>query len=250
MAPTYTPSRLFEAAENLKKKGGLGCLVSGGCLSNGSVPLEGFVSTLARIKKCLGLTVMVHTGIVDLKTAEALKKAEIDVALIDIIGSDRTIGQICSPEISTRDYERSLAALSKTGLNFVPHVIVGLEDGKLNGEFQALRMISRFHPSALVIIAFMPIRGTSMAGVQPPEPHDIAKVIATARLMFPKVQLTLGCMRPKGKNRSQTDVLSLKAGVDAIAFPSEETIEFAEENGFSFSFSPFCCAKICQQEHE
>jgi len=246
MVATDTPSKLFEAARNLNEKGGVGCLVSGGCLSNGSVPLQNFASTLARIKKELDLTVMVHTGIIDLNTAKALGEAKIDIALIDIVGSDKTIRQICNADISTEDYEKSLEALNTAGLDFVPHVIVGLENGKLGGEFQALKMISKFSPSAIVIIAFMPIKGTDMAGAPPPEPYDIARVIATARLMFPKTRLALGCMRPKGRNRGQTDIIALKAGINAIAFPSEEAIEFAEENRYQVSFSPYCCAQIHQ----
>jgi uncharacterized radical SAM superfamily protein len=35
-------------------------------------------------------------------------------------------------------------------------------------------------------------------------------------------------MRPKGKHRAETDTLAIKAGVDAIAFPAEEAIEYAE----------------------
>jgi uncharacterized radical SAM superfamily protein len=105
-------------------------------------------------------------------------------------------------------------------------------------------MITRYKPSALVIIAFMPIRGTAMAEVKPPQPTDIAKVTATARLMFPETPLALGCMRPKGKHRVETDVLALKAGVNAIAFPSEEAIRYAENQGYELSFSSYCCAKI------
>jgi len=247
MAATATPSKLFEAAKNLKKKGGVGCLVSGGCSPDGSVPLTNFVSTLARIKQELSLTVMVHTGILDYSTAKKLKMAKIDAALIDVIGSDKTIREICNLEITTEEYEKSLKAMSDAHLSFVPHVIVGLENGKLGGEFRALTMISRYNPSALVIIAFMPIPGTDMADVKPPKPGDIAKVTITARLMFPRVRLALGCMRPKGRNRKETDVLALKAGVDAIAFPSEAAVEFAERQGYELSFSPYCCAQIYQQ---
>jgi uncharacterized radical SAM superfamily protein len=105
-------------------------------------------------------------------------------------------------------------------------------------------MISQYEPSALVVIAFMPIHGTAMATIEPPKPMDIAKVIATARLMFPKTPLALGCMRPKGKHRAETDVLALKAGVDAMAFPSEEAIRFARSQGYSEFFSSFCCSQI------
>ena len=62
--------------------------------------------------------------------------------------------------------------------------------------------------------------------------------------MFPKTPLILGCMRPKGASRSETDVLALKAGVDAIAFPSEEAIKYAEDQGNSISFSSYCCAQM------
>jgi len=76
------------------------------------------------------------------------------------------------------------------------------------------------------------------------KPEDIGKVASIARLMFPETPLILGCMRPKGAARSETDVLALKAGVDAIAFPSEEAIKYAEGRGWKTSFSSYCCAQM------
>jgi uncharacterized radical SAM superfamily protein len=105
-------------------------------------------------------------------------------------------------------------------------------------------MIMRFEPSALVIIAFMPIHGTEMENINPPSPTAVARVIAATRLMFPETPLALGCMRPKGTQRVETDVLALKAGVNGIAFPCDEAIKFASENGFDVSFSPYCCSQI------
>jgi uncharacterized radical SAM superfamily protein len=211
---------------------------------NGEVPLERFAPVLARMKRELGLMVIVHTGIVNFATAKALKEADVDAALIDVIGSDVTMRQVCNLNATPDYYEHSLSALHSVGLNFVPHVIVGLQNGKLDGELQALKMISNYEPAALVVIAFMPIRGTEMANVKPPMPVDIARVVTVARLMFPKVPLALGCMRPKGKHRAETDVLALKAGVDAIAFPSDETVQYAKEHGFDVAFSPYCCSQI------
>ena len=244
MLAANTPAKLYEVATKLKQKGCLGCLVSGGCLPDGSVPLKSFIPALARIKKELDLVVIVHTGVVDLGTAFALKNAEVDAALIDIIGSDEMIRQVYDLNVTTANYEESLRAMSTAGLNFVPHVIVGLQNGRLSGEFRALKMISRFNPSALVIIAFMPIRGTEMAAVTPPQPSEIARVIATARLMFPKTPLALGCMRPKGKSRDETDMLAVRAGVDAVAFPSEEAVKYAETQGYEVSFSSYCCSQV------
>ena len=244
MLPAETPAKLFEIVEESKREGAIGCLVSGGCLPNGSVPLERFIPVLGRIRRELGLTVVVHTGIVNTSTAEALKKAKVDAALIDVIGSDETIRQVCNLNVKIGDYEDSLHALHSAGLNFVPHVIVGLHNGSLEGEAQALKMIRQYEPSALVVIAFMPIRGTQMDNINPPSPIAIARVIATARLMFPETPLALGCMRPKGKHRAETDVLALEAGVDAIAFPSEEAVYYAKKHGYDTAFSPYCCSQI------
>jgi uncharacterized radical SAM superfamily protein len=244
MHPANTPEKLFELAVKLKQNGASGCLISGGCLPDGSVPLKQFIPAIEKIKRELGLTVFVHTGIIDAATATALKTAGVDAALIDIIGSDETIRKVCNLNVTVKDYARSLNALQEAGLNFAPHVIVGLHDGKLKGEFRALKMVSSCKPSAIVVIAFMPIYGTAMANAKPPQPAEIAKVTATARLMFPETPLVLGCMRPKGKHRAETDVLALKAGVDAIAFPSEEAVKYAEAQGRAFSFSSYCCAQI------
>ena len=218
--------------------------MGGGCLQDGSVPLKLFVSTLRRIKKELGLTVFVHTGIVDHELANKLKIAGIDAALIDIIGSEQTIHEVYNLRTSVESYDLSLKFLKQSGMNFIPHLVVGLHYGELRGESHAIDVISSHTPSALVILSFIPIHGTKMANVNPPKPIDIARAIAVARLKLPRTPLILGCMRPKGDHRSKTDILAVKAGVDGIAFPSEEVIDYTKRSGFRFSFSSACCANI------
>lgn len=244
MYPATTPEKLFELCKTLKEKRASGCLISGGCMPNGSVPLNSFIDIIGKIKDKLGLTVFVHTGIIDFSTAKKLNETGVDAALIDIIGSNETIKEIYNLNITVDDYERSLKALNEAEIAFVPHVIVGLHYGKLKGELNALKMISRYTPSALVVIVFMPIHGTAMTKVPPPKPLDIAKIFVIARRMFSNLPLVLGCMRPKGKHRIETDVLAIKAGVDAIAFPSEEAVTFAKEQGYKIDFSSFCCAQV------
>ena len=245
MYSATTPEKLFELCIQLKRKRALGCLISGGCLPDGSVPLGKFIHVIEKVKRELGLTVIVHTGIIDFKTAEKLRDAGVDAALIDVIGSDETIREIYRLNVTVKAYEDSLKALHKASVAFVPHVIVGLHYGKLKGELHALKIISKYQPSALVIIAFMPIHGTEMQNVTPPKPIEIAKIIATARLMFPKTPIALGCMRPKGKHRIDTDILAIKAGVNGVAFPTEEAVRFAEELGYDITFSSLCCSQIC-----
>ena len=244
MHAALSEKELFDLCLKLKQEGAQGCLVSGGCLPDGSVPLDGFVHAFKRIKQELGLTLFVHSGIINLETAVSLKAAGVDAALIDVIGSVETIKKIYNLNVTPEDYSKSLKALHTAGLNFVPHVIVGLDEGRLDGELEALKMVRKVKPSALVIIAFMPIRGTAMSKTQPPKPVDIAKVAIIARNMFPETPLVLGCMRPKGAARGETDILMLKAGVDAIAFPSEEAVKYAHDAGFKVSFSSYCCAQM------
>ncbi|MFZ0966208.1 MAG: radical SAM protein, partial [Candidatus Bathyarchaeia archaeon] len=108
MYPATAPEKLFDLCAQLKRKGALGCLISGGCLPNGSVPLEKFVNMIEKVKRELGLTVFVHTGIIDFDTAKKLGNAGLDAALIDIIGSDETIGEIYNLNVTVEDYEHSL----------------------------------------------------------------------------------------------------------------------------------------------
>ena len=244
MIQVSNPEELFETCRKLKDNGAVGCLISGGCLPDGSVPIEDFIEAIAKVKKELELIIVIHTGIIQMTIAKKLKKAGVDATLIDIIGSDKTIREIYRLETNIEDYDRSLNALHKSGIPFVPHLLVGLHYGKLKGEFQALKMISKYSPAAIIIIAFMPIHGTPMEKVEPPNPEDIIKVLVTARLMIPNVPIALGCMRPKGKHRTLTDTLAVKAGVNAIAFPDEKAIQLAESLGLEIKFSPMCCSQI------
>jgi len=244
MYPASSPEKLIELCRDLKEKGAIGCLISGGCMEDGSVSLEGFVDAMAEIKQDLDMTLVVHTGIVRKSTATKLKKAGVDAALIDVIGSDETIKEIYNLKVSVRDYDDSLRALHVAGIPTIPHVLVGLHYGKLKGELHALKMVSQYDPSAVIIIAFMPIRGTAMENVQPPAPSVISEVLVAARLLMPSTPLALGCMRPRGMHRKETDVLAVKAGVNGIAFPEEDAVRFAESLGYEIRFLSSCCSLI------
>jgi uncharacterized radical SAM superfamily protein len=244
MYSVTNPEKLLEFCLQLDHEGSAGCLVSGGCQPDGSIPLSRFMGAIEEIKKKSDLTLIVHTGIIDLETARQLRNAGVDAALIDIIGSDDTIKEIYRLNTTITAYEDSLKSLRRAGIPFIPHIIVGLHNGKLIGELNALKMVSKYKPSALVIIAFLPIKGTEMQDISPPEPTDIAKIIAASRLILPETPLALGCMRPKGKHRLKTDILAIKSGVNAIAFPIDNAIGFARKMEYEIIFSPVCCSQI------
>jgi uncharacterized radical SAM superfamily protein len=234
---------LVETCRKIQAKGSVGCLISGGCLPDGSVPIDGFIDAIGEAKR-LGLTVVVHTGLIDLDTARRLKSAEVDAVSIDIIGSEETAKEIYHINASTDDYRQSLLALKSSGIRFTPHVLVGLHYGEIRGELNALKMIAEYQPSALILIVFFPIRGTKMENVEPPSPEAVADVLVNARVMIPKVPIALGCARPKGKYRTKVDVLAVKAGVNGVAFPAVEAVETAEKLGLKVTFSMLCCSQI------
>jgi len=218
-------------------------------MPNGSVPLRKFIDAIAKVKRDLGLTMVVHTGVIDPLTARRLKEAGADVALIDVIGSDETIREIYQLNVKVEDYDKALWALHQSGIPTVPHVLVGLHYGRLKGEIQALKIISKHSPSAVIVIALIPIQGTPMEKVDPPTPEDIVRVLTTARLMMPHTPIVLGCMRPKGRHRVKTDTLAVRAGVNAIAFPAEEAVQLAQSLGLEVTFSSLCCSQIFNDIH-
>ncbi|MEM3478664.1 MAG: radical SAM protein [Candidatus Bathyarchaeia archaeon] len=244
MISATTPSRLIEVCSSLKRNGAIGCLISGGCLPNGSVPIERFIDAISEVKRKLGLTIVMHTGLIDFETARRLKEAGVDAVSVDIIGSEETVREIYHLNASLDKYAETLKALKQSGIPFTPHVLVGLHYGEIRGEIKAVEMISKYEPSALIIIVFFPIRGTRMESVSPPSPETVAEIILRARFLMPNVPIALGCARPKGAHRSVTDVLAIESGVNAIAFPSIEAIERAKLLGLETKFSQTCCSQI------
>jgi len=244
MIPATSPERLEEVCGWLKRSGCSGFLLSGGCGADGSVPLGKFLDSIGRVKRRLNLTVVVHTGIVRGSIAKKLREAGVDAALIDVVGADETIRQVLHLDATVEDYERSLEKLADSGIPLIPHVLVGLHQGMIVGELEALTMISRHRPRALVVIVFTPIRGTEMEKVVPPTPDDVARVLVSGRLLLPQVPIALGCVRPSGEHRAKTDVLAVKTGVNAIAFPRREAIDAAGSMGVELSFSRSCCSQI------
>lgn len=242
MIPATTPKRLWEVCIKIKETGGRGCLISGGSLKDGSVPLMDFVPTVKRVKRELKLDVVIHTGIVYPRLAEALAKADIDAAMIDVIGSSETIRNVYHLNLTAHAFDRSLSLLEQNQIPIVPHIVVGIHYGRIKGERRALQIISRHRSAALVVVALMPLDQTSMENLRPPLPLDIARVILASRFMMPNTPVILGCVRPRGEHKSQTDMLAIRAGVSGIAYPSEKGYNFAKKAGLDIKFSEECCA--------
>ncbi|MHB0914553.1 MAG: radical SAM protein [Thermoleophilia bacterium] len=243
MRPARTPEALLTLATRLAGEGVTSLLLSGGSDRCGVVPLKQFTSAIARIRDEFGIRVIVHAGIVDAALAGSLQEAGVEAVLIDIPGDDATISGVLHLDgVTTDDYAGSLADLCDAGLNVVPHVVIGLDHGRILGESAALRMISEHPVRGLVLVGLRPLAGTPMASVAPPEPGEMAGIFHEARELFPETPVMLGCERPGGEHKEQTDILALEAGINGIAFPADGVIARARELGLKPRFSGNCCA--------
>jgi uncharacterized radical SAM superfamily protein len=242
MLPAKSPEDFIKICRDLKEEGCIGCLVSGGCNSNGTLPIEKFIAAFGKVKKELELKMVIHTGLVNKATATMIKQAGIDIVVADMIGSQEILRKVYRLDAKIEDFERSIVSLIESDVVVVPHITVGLNYGRLDGEIKALNIIRKYDPPTLVITVIMPLSGTPMENVKPPNPTQVTEILKAAKAMMPRTSLVLGCARPSGEHRVKTDILALKVGVDAIAFPTEEAVNFARLNNLPFSFSQICCS--------
>ncbi|MFQ6124900.1 MAG: radical SAM protein [Candidatus Heimdallarchaeota archaeon] len=246
MIPAKTPETLLKIVERIKEEGGQGCLISGGAKKDGSVPLGKFTSVIKKAKEEFSLKIVVHTGLVVPDLVEKLADIGIDAVMLDVVGSEETIRDVFRLKKGKEDYERSLELLHQAKIPTVPHIVVGLHYGKIKGEPYALQMVSKYKPAAVVIVALMPLEGTEMEHVAPPSPLEITRIVLSARLLMPQTPLILGCARPLGAHKERTDRLSIDAGLNGIAYPSETGVDYALKRGLNVDFSPVCCSLMFQ----
>ena len=134
--------------------------------------------------------------------------------------------------------------LEKHGIPTIPHLVVGLHYGRLLGEAEALRIVSRHDVKAFVIVVLMPLQGTDMEQVSPPPPNVVIRIIVAARLILEDKPLLLGCARPRGTYRAMLDPLAVRAGVNGIAYPSVEAYRTARDVRLDTEFHEECCSLI------
>ncbi len=240
MQPT-DGAALYDCCERLAAAGTRGVLISGGSDARGRVPLAAIAGDLARIKQRLGLKVLVHTGLVDDRTAEALAEARVDGALIDVIGDDETIRRVYHLDRTVADYDRSLGLLDAHGVPSLPHVVMGLHYGELRGEETALRIVAGHDVAGLVLVALMPLLGTAMQRVAPPATDELVACMQRARELMPERPLLLGCARPGGEAKVALDRAAVELRFAGIAFPAEGTVALASDAGRTALFHEACC---------
>jgi uncharacterized radical SAM superfamily protein len=244
MIPATSPAELERKVRDLVLLKDLrGFLLSGGSNRRNEVPYDRYYSTIEKLKHDFPyLRIAVHSALLDERRAKRMEAAGIDVAMMDVIGAATTIREVYHLDRPVADFEATLAALSATRMDVVPHIVIGLHYGRLLGEENALDIVSRYPVAALVLVVVTPIYAPENRPFATISTDDVATVLVAARQRINHAPVQLGCVRPAGRHKLITDAHAVMAGFDGIAYPAEGIVALARAIGRPIEQEHACCS--------
>lgn len=243
MLAATTPADLVQLAKKLRRNGCRGVLISGGASCDGSVPLLPFSAALKELNE-MGLSVMVHPGLLDDAMATMLARAGVHGAALDLIGDIDTIREVYHLKKSPDNYRHSLRSARRAGLAGMPHIVAGLHYGKIRGEYAAVDMVAEEGANCLIFVVLQPLPKTKMQNLSPPDLQEVKSLFHYARRLLPKLPLILGCARPPGVYAGEVERMAVDAGFNAIAYPASETVAYVQSSGLKVLYRENCCETI------
>ena len=243
MIPARSPEDLWRVVNEIVEGGGQGMLLTGGSNHQNHVEYDTYYSTIRRIKdEFPEFKIAMHTALVNEDIAKSMEQSGIDAAMMDVIGSQDTITQVYHLRRTVDDFEATLEHLVNTKMKVVPHIVVGLHYGRLLGEWNALEMISRHLPDAVVLVVVMPFYAPESRPFVTPDTSSVGRFFMDARKALPTTPLLLGCARPPGRAKMQIDAYAVMAGLNGMAHPSDGMVELAARLERRVKVTPACCS--------
>lgn len=240
MVATTTEDLLYSSAKKLADSGGTGFLLSGGSDITGKLPIYKFKDIVKKIKHDFNLMINVHTGLLDPEDIIMLKEMNIDNVSFDMVGSDKTIKNVFGIDKTVEDYANSLKLLDQSGINYTPHIVIGIDWGKINGEYSAIDILKTMDNFKKVIfIVLIPTKHTAMEHVAPPKIEDIKNVFKYSKDNISKDHV-LGCMRPRYMTEIETAAIDYE--FSGIVIPSKNTEKYALSRGYNIVRHNYCCS--------
>jgi len=243
MIPATSPEMLERKVRDLVATQDLqGFLLSGGSTRRNEIRYERFYPVIETLKRDFPhLKVAIHSALLDERRARLMEAAGVDTAMMDVIGAQETIRDVYHLDRPVEDFEATLAALTSTSMEVVPHIVVGLHYGRIVGEANALDIVSRHAVHSLVLVVVMPFYARP-GTFETPRTEDVGRIFLEARARIPDRQVLLGCARPPGMHRRVTDAYAVAAGLDGIAFPADGTLAVAHALGRPAVQEHACCS--------
>ncbi len=242
MPDTSSPEKLKDFCVKHEANGGVGLLISGGSTKDGRVPLSPFLETMRWVKDNTDLVINLHTGMLTREEAEEIASTGVDIASVDLVGSQDTLKEVYGLDTSLKEYGDTLFHLKDGGVPFIaPHICVGLHYGEVLGESRAIELAAEVKPETIVFISLIPTADTPMVDVVPPNVEDIISLIKEAKEKSSVSDISLGCMRSRSY-KAELEWKAIEAGVDRLALASRRTEKRALENGYTVQKLDSCCA--------
>jgi uncharacterized radical SAM superfamily protein len=243
MIPATSPEMLDRKVREMIARQDLqGFLLSGGSNRRNEIRYERYYPVIEKLKRDFPhIRIAIHSALLDEQRAKTMEAAGVDTAMMDVIGARDTIVEVYHLDRPVEDFEATLAALSTTSMEVVPHIVIGLHYGRILGEPNALDIVSRHRIQSLVLVVVMPFYAKPGTFVTPAT-GDVGRIFLEARQRIPGRQVLLGCARPPGMHRRVTDAYAVMAGLDGIAFPAEGTLAVANAIGRPAVQEHACCS--------
>ncbi len=243
MIPARTPEQLWSVVNEQIAGGAQGMLITGGSNYRNEVEYDAYYPTIRRIKDTFPeFRIAMHTALVDMDIARRMEDCGIDAAMMDVIGAQDTISQVYHLRRTVDDFEKTLEYLVSTNLKVVPHIVIGLHYGELLGEWNALEMIRRHMPQAVVLVVVMPFYAPEHRPFVTPDSREVGRFFMDARKALPDIPLLLGCARPPGRVKAEIDSYAVMAGLNGLAHPSDGMVELAARLERDVRVTPACCS--------
>ena len=243
MIPALHPDEFDRRVRDMIALRGLsGFLLSGGSDKRNEIRYERFYPVIEGLKRDFSeLKIALHSALIDRARAKAMASAGVDTVMMDVIGAQETIREVYHLDRRVEDFEETLAALTETSMEVVPHIVIGLHYGRILGEARALDMVARHPVHSLVFVVIMPFYAKPGSFVEPAT-ADIGRIFMEGRARIPDRDVLLGCARPAGMHKRVTDAYAVMAGLDGIAFPAEGSVEVARMIGRGHEQQMACCS--------
>jgi uncharacterized radical SAM superfamily protein len=249
MLPARTPEALWRVVNEVIEQGGQGMLITGGSNHRNEVEYDAYYPVIRRVKDDHpDFRIAMHTALVTDDMARSMEQSGVDAAMMDVIGAQDTITQVYHLRRSVDDFEATLESLVKTSMKVVPHIVIGLHYGQLLGEWNALSMLGRHLPDAVVLVVVMPFYAPENRPFVTPDSDAVGGFFMDAREALPDTPLLLGCARPPGISKMQIDAYAVLAGLNGIAHPSDGVVELAARLDRQVKVTPACCSIAVGEE--
>ena len=182
---------------------------------DGDPRFEQVLDTIRDVAK-LGMEVCVTLGNLTLTEARKLKEAGVNSYNHNIDTSPEYYPQVTTSH-TFEDRLKTIAAVQEVGMSVCCGGIIGMGETELD-RLKMLEVLSGFNPppESVPINCLVPMAGTKMANQEPVDIFELLRLIATARIVFPKAKVRLSAGRSTLTREAQA--FAFYAGANSIFY--------------------------------